>query len=125
MAFLLDNRLLLKQYYFPVFCAIALSIYSLQRFQIPVADWLDDYVNDLLCMPIVLFVCQYVIRNIKSNPRLKMDAGQIIILTFAYAIYFELFLPKFNLRYTADIIDVLLYTFGAIFFYMVENKTTG
>ena len=76
-------------------------------------------------MPSVLKVCQYAMRQIKGDKGLKIPIKISLTLTLLYALYFELILPKFNDRYTADIIDVLLYIMGFAFFIWVERLGSG
>ncbi len=70
-------------------------------------------------MPIVLFVCQSVVRELKSNKE-RLPWSLIFMVTLFYSVYFEYYLPKVNPRYTADFVDVLLYFMGAVFFCIME-----
>ncbi|SHJ14215.1 hypothetical protein SAMN04487911_11226 [Arenibacter nanhaiticus] len=105
------------------FSVVATAIYSLQRLGVSLPIWINNYVNDFLCMPIVLFVCQFGIRKIKRNNNIRLSLPIMLSLSLYYAIYFEYFLPKVSLRYTADPIDVLLYFIGALFFYVIEKRS--
>ncbi|MGB7395224.1 MAG: hypothetical protein WA913_12600 [Pricia sp.] len=107
--------------YFPVFFLIALTIYGMQVGEVPLPLWINFYVNDFLCMPIVLFLCRYVIRMLKSDATLPLPFGPVIALTLLYAIYFEGLLPEYNPRYTGDVFDVLLYFLGSGFFLIVQH----
>ena len=111
----------IQRYYFWVFSVIALSVYSLQKFSIPIPYLFQNYLNDLLCIPIVLKVCQYVIRYIKSDITIRLNFLQIFTVCLGYTLYFEWYLPLHNPRYTADGIDILMYFIGGLFFYGVEN----
>ena len=111
----------IQRHYFWVFSIIALSVYSLQKFSIPIPYLFQNYLNDLLCIPIVLKVCQYVIRYIKSDKKIHLSFIQILTVCLGYALYFEWYLPLHNPRYTADGIDILMYFIGGIFFYFIER----
>ncbi len=73
-------------------------------------------------MPIVLVVCLYLVRFIKSNRTLRIPLPVVVAMTLYFALYFEYYLPKVTDRYTSDFIDVLLYFGGATFFLLVEKR---
>ncbi len=75
-------------------------------------------------MPIVLFVCKYVVRELKSN-KARLPWSLVFMVTLFYSVYFEYYLPKVNPRYTADFLDVLLYFMGAGFFCIMEISNHG
>lgn len=106
----------IKTYYFPVFVLVALLVYTAQQLALPLPSLVNNYLNDLLCMPIVLSICQYAVRFLKKNTSLQIPVTLVVTLTLCYAVYFEWLLPQVNPRYTADGIDVFLYFLGALFF---------
>ncbi len=73
-------------------------------------------------MPIVLFVCQYTVRKLKADSGIRLSLPLILSVTLYYTLFFEYYLPKVNMRYTADLWDVVLYFSGSLFFYVMENK---
>lgn len=113
----------IKRMYFPFFAILGGAIYVVQRLGKAeiLPTWVAYYMNDLLCMPIVLYICRYAVRWLKSDKNLNLTVFSIISLTVFYSIYFEVYLPKVNIRYTADIFDVVMYFLGAAFFYLIEN----
>lgn len=100
---------------------IAASIYASQKLAIPLPLLVNNYLNDLLCIPLVLGALIFIIRKIKHDPKFKLPLGFIFILSSYYAVYFEYYLPKINSRYTSDWIDVVLYFFGGILFYLFQR----
>lgn len=104
---------------------IAISIYVLQRFEIPLPLLVNNYLNDLLCMPLVLGALTFLIRRLKKDPFFKFPLFFVLFMAAFYAVYFEYYLPKVNLRYTADWIDVALYFTGSIGFYLFSRKAYG
>jgi hypothetical protein len=100
---------------------IALSIYVMQRsgFQLP--SLINNYVNDLLCLPLTLGVITYIIRDFKKDNSFELSIGFIVLLTGYYSFYFEYYLPQFNSRYTADFIDVVLYFIGGFAFFFRDK----
>ncbi len=110
-----------KRFYFPVFLVLASVVYGFQYYSYPLPNLINNYLNDLLCMPVVLKICQYTVCLIRNDRNLKIPFEIAFSLTVLYAIYFELLLPKINPRYTADWIDVVLYFTGLLFFLWIEN----
>jgi len=72
-------------------------------------------------MPIILKICQYVARQVQSNQGIQIPIALAFTLTLGFAIYFELWLPRQNDRYTSDIYDVILYFIGFMFFVWIER----
>lgn len=100
---------------------IAASIYASQKLAIPLPLLVNNYLNDLLCIPLVLGALTCIIRKIKYHPNFKLPLGFIFILSSYYAVYFEYYLPKINSRYTSDWVDVVLYFLGGILFYFFQR----
>lgn len=111
----------IKQYYFWTFLCIAIAIYVLQHLAIDLSYFIKNHLNDLLCLPIVLKVCQSVIQYVKSDDTIYLTFLQIFMVCLGYSIFFEWYLPSYHPRYTADYIDVLLYNIGGVVFYGIEN----
>lgn len=91
--------------------------------QVEVPFWATAYINDFLCMPIVLTTCLFVVHLIKRDRSIRLSLFSILSLTIFYAVYFEVVLPRINPRYTADLIDVLMYFSGSLIFYLLQNKS--
>ncbi|MFS4416408.1 hypothetical protein [Maribacter sp. 2307ULW6-5] len=108
-------------WYFPIFLVLAASVYTAQRLELALPWWANNHLNNLLCMPLVLKMCQYGLRYVKSDAALKIPLALSFALTLCYSLYFEVWLPGRDPRYTADVVDVLLYFLGMAFFHLVEN----
>lgn len=108
--------------YMPIFCSVAILVHVAQQWGGILPVWANNYLNDFLCMPIVLFLCQYAVRKLKADDQIRLSLPLILTVTLYYAIYFEYYMPHVNLRYTADSLDIVLYFSGALFFYVVEKK---
>lgn len=102
-------------------CIIACTIYSMQRLNLSVPSLINNYVNDFLCLPILLGVISFVIRRLKNDYSFRLPFLFVIILASYYSFYFEQYLPRFNSRYTADWIDVILYFLGGFAFLIAEK----
>lgn len=70
-----------------------------------------------MALPIVLSITLWTARKMKSNPTLQLTFFQCLAMAFLYGWFFEVYLPESNPRYTADVIDGILYVVGAILFY--------
>ncbi|OAB28569.1 hypothetical protein SAMN05444395_101319 [Flavobacterium fryxellicola] len=101
---------------------IALTIYVLQQLSLPLPSVINNYANDLFCLPLVLGAMEFTIRRLKKDKYFKFPIGFVILLSSYYSFYFEYYLPSFNSRYTADWVDVILYFLGGLTFYFSENK---
>lgn len=105
-----------KKVLYVVLSLIALTIYIMQRsgFQLP--SLVNNYVNDLLCLPLTLGAITYIIRHFKKDSSFELSIGLIVLFASYYSFYFEYYLPQINSRYTADYIDVILYFIGGFAF---------
>ena len=82
----------------------------------------SSYLNDLLCLPIVLSICLFVIRFFSKDEQIKISLFSAFSLAAFYSIYFEIYLPDVTERYTSDVVDVLLYFTGAFVFWLVQKS---
>jgi hypothetical protein len=80
----------------------------------------DAYLDDLLCMPVILSLGLAVMRYFYQKPALSHS--QIVFTLIYCSLLFEVLLPLYSPIYTGDFIDVGLYTIGAWFFAKVMNK---
>lgn len=101
--------------------SIALLIYVLQRLEVNLPEWINNYVNDFLCIPLVLAYTTLLFRYLKKEPFFKFSIWYIFLTALYYSLYFELYLPGVNIRYTADVCDVILYFFGGVFYYVLQR----
>lgn len=108
--------------YFLSLLMLAILIYLAKQFQIKIPNWISFYFYDFLCMPIVLTVILAIIRYFKKDTKFKIPLIAIASLTIYYAWFFEWLMPKYNARYTADVLDLLMYVCGAALFYVAQKK---
>ncbi|WP_242404056.1 hypothetical protein [Formosa agariphila] len=105
-----------------MFLAVASFIYLSSLFDLHLPKWIRFYVNDALCMPLVLSFCLIGVRFIKADQNIYLPVLSIVLLTLFYAVIFEWWLPQSNPRYTADWIDVGLYVLGSFVFSIFQRK---
>ncbi|WP_310283824.1 hypothetical protein [Flavobacterium piscis] len=89
--------------------------------QIDIPFWINNYVNDFLCLPVVLGYITLLFRWLKKDKTYKISLWAVLCLASYYSFYFEYYLPAYNTRYSADIIDVFLYFSGGLFFYLLNT----
>jgi hypothetical protein len=81
-----------------------------------------NYLDDILAMPIILFIARFCLRIIYQNPKLLLD-NTLIILGFLFiSVAFEWILPIYISKLTADIWDVFCYLIGTIGFWFFFSK---
>ena len=82
----------------------------------------DNYLDPLLLMPILLHLIKWE-RQWLLKRKYTFRFVEIIVWTVSISIIAEYFFPKWNNKFTADCIDVLLYFAGAVIYYFVDIKT--
>lgn len=79
---------------------------------------ISDYVADLLCLPIVLGLCRFLmIRLSVVSSDFELSGAMIIFAVAAFSIIFEGILPYYASQYHSDWIDMVCYTAGAFSYY--------
>jgi hypothetical protein len=102
----------------------AMTIYLMQRLSLPLNSFINNYVNDFLCLPLLLGAMTFVIQRLKNDNSFQFSIGFVVFLAGYYSFYFEYYLPGVNSRYTADWIDVILYFSGGFVFFFSEKQKT-
>lgn len=109
----------------PVFVLVVLlsgsnKLLELSGISIPV---LHSYMDDLFCMPFVLTIVLFLMRRfIIRDKNYVLGNWQIAAAVIYCSVLFELILPQFSAKYTADISDVAAYIVGGIIFQKLINK---
>lgn len=112
---------ILKHPIFILLVILASIVYTSNLLDWKLPHFIKFYLNDFLCMPIVLSICLASIRYLKNDNTIYVPIGVIIIITLYFSLHFEWLLPKFHERYTADFIDIGLYFLGALLFYKFQK----
>ncbi|GHA40023.1 hypothetical protein GCM10007103_21830 [Salinimicrobium marinum] len=113
------NRIFIS---FAFFIVAFLIIQFHQFLNISLPDWILFYGKDFICLPIVLTVCLLAMQFLKKDHSIRLDLFTVLSMAAFYAFYFELYLPKVKVRYTADFTDVVMYFLGALLFYFLQEK---
>ncbi|MCP1994831.1 hypothetical protein [Flavobacterium sp. HSC-61S13] len=113
-------RILLNRYFLGLL-VLGACIYFLQRFEVELPTFIQNYVNDLLVMPLVLWIVLAVLVQIKgAEAQLSwMTAWSLFVY---YSVFFEYYLPTVNIRYTSDLYDVFCYFIGTMVFMFLYKK---
>ena len=114
---------MIKKWYFPCIAIVAIIMYAFSHLGVTPHVLLNNYLNDFLCMPIVLTLCQKSIAFVKSDKHIAIPISLQLVLTLLFSIYFEYVLPTTNARYTSDPVDVLLYFIGTVGYIWLKRST--
>ncbi|WP_205503676.1 hypothetical protein [Rufibacter psychrotolerans] len=83
--------------------------------------WLRNYLDDLLCLPLVLTGTLFCLRAL-YGPNVTLSGYQVGFVVVYVSVSFELFFPMFLPRYTPDLWDVAAYAAGGLFYDRFLNK---
>lgn len=86
-------------------------------------ELINNYLSDLLCMPIVLTIARYGIAYWINDARFRLNRWHIISATLAFILFFEIILPLRSSIYTADPFDALMYLLGAFIFWRCQSRS--
>ncbi|MBE2245763.1 MAG: hypothetical protein IAE67_00790 [Candidatus Competibacteraceae bacterium] len=79
---------------------------------------LHCYADDLLCIPWMLSAYQSIRewQAVKSGKQFELETWMYVMPVIFFSIYFEGILPYFHPRFTADVIDILMYASGSLLY---------
>jgi hypothetical protein len=81
----------------------------------------DSYLLDLLCIPIVMEGCKWILE--KSLKRQYRFTGyHVFVAVLYFSLVFEWILPGLSKRYHSDIYDVVCYGTSAAMWYAIHLK---
>ncbi len=85
--------------------------------------WVDNYLDPLLCMPILLTLLLAERRHLwGKGGQYCLTYKEIALAVVALSIIFEMVFPRLNARFVADWADVVAYIAGAVFFAWQLNR---
>jgi len=112
-------KLLRNSFWFWLFLSLFIGHQVLEKGMDIRITFLDNYLDDLLCMPLLLsgwLAERYDLFNKKS-----IDPLEIVFLWLLMSVLFEVLLPQMFPQYTADIWDVVCYGIGGFLYYLLIN----
>jgi len=85
--------------------------------------YINGYFDDAFAIPVIANLGLWFQRVfIIKNNYYVLAPWHVIFIVFYVSLVFEGILPLYSKTYTADLIDILLYITGGLFFYFVMNK---
>lgn len=116
----------MRNIYLLFFIAVTMFLLNLLLLKLPVQlpEFFSSYFNDLLCMPVVLSICLFIIQKIFREEEIRISLFSAFSLAVLYSVYFEIYLPEVTTRYTADVVDIVMYFTGALIFWLVQKTKT-
>jgi hypothetical protein len=79
--------------------------------------FIHAYMDDLLCMPVVLTLTLFLLRWLLNNPAFILSKKQVFFAVIYFSLAFELLLPIYSDNYTSDVMDPFAYGIGAVAYY--------
>lgn len=110
--------------HWPIFAFLSLIFltnYSLQSIGFSSA-FTRNYLDDLLAMPVILWLCRTSLRLIYGQQKLELDFVMIVLSFLLVSLLFEIILPHFFMHLTSDFLDVVCYGLGVIFYQLVLSS---
>ncbi len=84
--------------------------------------WVRSYLDDVLCLPVVLAAVLATLRLHRRRPGLTLPLSVGLVALAGYALWFEGVLPLLDSRATADVRDVPAYGAGLVLFMVWINR---
>lgn len=95
----------------------------LEKVQGVFIPFVHNYFDDLQAMPVILGITLQVFRWIhRAKGAFVFTKIQILVGTAYISFLFEVLLPQWSDKYTADPWDVLCYGLGSVYFYFFINR---
>lgn len=83
--------------------------------------WIDFHLSDFLSVPVIAGITTSLMQLWRGK-KFQLSTGQTIFIAFYLSVVFEFVLPEKNIRYTGDLVDIICYFLGAIFWIIVTKK---
>jgi len=84
---------------------------------------ISNYLTDFIALPVVFSLLLLVFISLnKQKAKNGIPILFVIVYTILWSFYFESYLPSVSEKYTADRLDVVMYTCGAGLFYMLQPR---
>lgn len=116
----------MKALFRPWFVIVSI-LYVINRFIIARSGipFLDHYLDDLLCVPVVLHLSARVTGWLQGEVHYRLSRWQIVGTVVYSILLFEVFLPAVSNRYTADGMDILMYVAGGFLYTIVSFSSNN
>lgn len=84
--------------------------------------WLTSYLDDVLCLPLILGLILMAHRLRRGDGRLVLPRSHGLAALVVVAVWFEGVMPRVHPRYTADSWDLAAYALGLVLFQLAVNR---
>ncbi len=107
---------------FPIWFYLFLFVFINNRYSIRPSEipFIDGYLNDLLCLPILLQLVQVCMKLI-VNKKYVLSLFQTLVAIVYCSVLFEIILPKYSNHYISDIYDAICYLLGGLVWKFLLN----
>ncbi|WP_439880871.1 magnesium citrate secondary transporter [Pontibacter sp. MBLB2868] len=114
----------MKALFHPVFllCLFVFGLNQLLEHAQVFIKPLHTHLDDLLCLPIILTIILAAERAYFQNPYFRLPWHYTLLALLSFTVVFEVILPAFSDRYTADALDIIAYSLGAVIFNSTINQ---
>ena len=112
----------LTNYWFISFCLLWLIVFTGRNLGMTI-PYFNNYVTDLLAVPVIANLGLAFQRGfVEKSGSWCFKPGHLIFITAYTSLVFEFILPKYSDNYTADLMDVVMYITGGLFFWKIMNR---
>ena len=95
---------------------------SIRYFKLSNSDFVNYYLTDLVCIPLVLYSIKWIVTRLNIYKDLKqIPIIAVFAVTLYWSLYFEYYLPSKSAMHTGDNYDVLMYFIGGAFFLLIQE----
>lgn len=85
--------------------------------------YINDYLTDLLAVPVIATLGLAFQRHFVERSNLWcLKPGHLIFIILYTSVVFEFVLPLYSDAYTGDLMDMLMYLAGGLFFWKTMNR---
>ncbi len=106
-----------------ILCVLYITVQVFRFNGIPLPHFINSYLTDLLCMPIVMGIIVIILQKIYQFNNLIVGFNLVTLLTLFFALFFEITLPLTSSEYVQDYNDIIAYFFGAYVFFFAQYSS--
>lgn len=104
------------------FLGMYLFIYVANQMGYRLCNLFQFYLADLLAVPVTATLALWLMKYVRQGNGYVLERWHMVYVVALFCTVFEVLLPLVMERYTGDIIDVVMYIMGGLFFWNVMNR---
>ena len=86
--------------------------------------WLNGQLTDFIAVPVIAHLALTFTRTvILGDSQYTYPLSYLLFIALYTTVLFELVMPAFSHKYTADMLDAAAYLGGALFYYFVHQRS--